>query len=57
MGAAIFSILESTIPDLLFEAWPLVLGTILVSVVLFFPEGVAEILLKSKDSDRREREP
>ena len=57
LGAAIFSILESTIPDLLFEAWPLVLGTILVSVVLFFPEGVAGVLLKSKNSDQREHEP
>ena len=43
LGAALFTALETFIPDLLFQVWPMVLGILLMVVVLFFPEGIASI--------------
>ena len=40
LGAVVFTALESVIPDLLFEVWPMALGGLLVMMVLFFPEGI-----------------
>ena len=48
LGAVIFTGLESIVPDLIFDLWPLVLGTILIVMVLFFPDGIgASFLAKS----------
>ena len=55
VGAVIFTALESFIPDLIFELWPMVLGSILIIMVLFFPEGiVATKLFKHRSPEQSE---
>ena len=55
VGAVIFTALESFVPDLIFELWPMVLGSILIIIVLFFPEGiVATKLFKHRSPEQSE---
>ena len=50
LGSVIFTGLESLVTDLIFDLWPMVLGTILIVMVLVFPDGIGGFLLAKSSS-------
>ena len=54
MGAAVFFLLEQLITEFT-ESWMIVLGSILIVVVLFFPKGITGLLAARRPRPRRPR--
>jgi branched-chain amino acid transport system permease protein len=52
VGAAVFFLLEQLITQFT-ESWMIVLGSILILVVLFFPKGITGLLAARRPRPRR----
>ncbi|MBN2552321.1 MAG: hypothetical protein JXB06_06105, partial [Spirochaetales bacterium] len=48
MGAILLGYLQAFLSGIIVEAWFLIIGIILVVVVMFWPDGVAGVLMKRR---------